>query len=794
MKLLIVESPSKCKKIEEYLGPDYKCIATKGHIRTLKNLKSIKTKGNFEPTYEIDKTKMEHIDKIKSIIESYSHGTILLATDDDREGEAIAWHICQVFHLPLTTPRIIFHEITRPALLQAVSKPIALNMSLVFSQQTRQILDMIIGYKISPFLWKYLYNDKKKSLSAGRCQTPALRLVYEHEKSQQQLDTKYKTTATFFEPLYKFELDHDYLLEEDMFRFLQASIGFEYRLSIKPKKESISKSPRPLNTSSLLQSASSQLHYSPKYTMSLCQTLYQKGHITYMRTENTKYSQEFIKDACQYISKKWGDSYIGSTEMPLVSGPENPHEAIRCTHLEIEHIDDSEPLNTMYRFIRKITIESCMADAVYDVTKIAITAPEERMYLHTIEIPRFLGWKKFSLDSSFKGQQETETAKLFFFSSLSSKTKIRPNKIDSIVSVQRKQPHYTEASLIHTLEKLGIGRPSTFAMMVETIQEHGYVERKDIDGVKTKCLEFEWTADEGLVKIQQEKVFGQEKNKLVITSVGILTIEFLLKHFDTIFSYNYTKKMETLLDEVFSSGTATGEEDRKNLCKDCYEQIKECSTPLLNIEKKTYPIGEYELVFQGYGASLRRVLEDGTIEYKNVKKDVDIDLERLEGGDYTLEELMEIGEKNLGEYEGHPMFVKNGKYGPYVEWGKNRESIKGLLTGLGKTLESVTIDDVLSMIQLKKEEEEERGNSVRSRPKMPSIKTSNPNILRYITADLSIRKNTKTGKPYIFYRRADMSKPQFFSLGKFTTTYAECDLKVLKEWILTTYVKRCIKK
>jgi DNA topoisomerase-1 len=301
MKLLIVESPSKCKKIEEYLGPDYKCIATKGHIRTLKNLKSIKTKGNFEPTYEIDKTKMEHIDKIKSIIESYSHGTILLATDDDREGEAIAWHICQVFHLPLTTPRIIFHEITRPALLQAVSKPIALNMSLVFSQQTRQILDMIIGYKISPFLWKYLYNDKKKSLSAGRCQTPALRLVYEHEKSQQQLDTKYKTTATFFEPLYKFELDHDYLLEEDMFRFLQASIGFEYRLSIKPKKESISKSPRPLNTSSLLQSASSQLHYSPKYTMSLCQTLYQKGHITYMRTENTKYSQEFIKDFFDHL-------------------------------------------------------------------------------------------------------------------------------------------------------------------------------------------------------------------------------------------------------------------------------------------------------------------------------------------------------------------------------------------------------------------------------------------------------------------------------------------------------------
>jgi DNA topoisomerase-1 len=784
--LLIVESPSKCKKIEEYLGSNYKCIATMGHFRTLKNLKSIQTKTNFEPMFEMDDGKKEYIMKLKPIIESYVPVNILLATDDDREGESIAWHICQVFHLPIDTPRILFHEITKKALEDAVSHPTTINMNLVYSQHSRQILDMMVGFKISPFLWKYLYNNKTKSLSAGRCQTPALKLVYENDTlNTKELEMKYKTNADFFDTI--FTLNHDFTEETELVRFLEKSLTFkDYTLSVSPKKESVHKAPRPFNTSSMLQSVSSMLHYSPKQTMKLCQELYQNGYITYMRTENTKYSEQFIRQASQYIQLHFNEHYIGDiTQIQETSKGTNPHEAIRVTNLDFVLDDKHEHLHKLYQFIRKNTIESCMAPAVYNGSLVEIGAPLDKKYHSTIEIPQFLGWKRYSISATTQTEiQERETSKLFYFNSLSPSATIAPTRIESLVGMQNKHHHYTEASLIKKLEDLGIGRPSTFASLVETIQDREYVKKQDIQGEKIKCNEFELTPT-GIVKTVREKVFGNEKNKLVITPLGSLTIEFLISHFNALFCYDYTQQMECMLEETFMGDIEELENKRKKICKECYDEIQRLCKPLAGIEKKAYPIGDsgVELVFQKYGACLKRTNADSVVEFVSIKEGLKLDLKRLERGEYTLDELMETQDIVLGEYEGKEMKLKKGKYGPYVEWGESRESVKPIQ----KPFCDISLDDIKEMLSV---EVPPTGDNPRSRPTISAIKTSNPNILKYINTNLSIRKNVKTGKPYIFYKTADMTKPQFYSLQKFQDSYKDCDVKILKEWILNTYIKK----
>ena len=785
-KLIIVESPSKCKKIESFLGSQYKCIATMGHFRNLKNLKSIQTKTDFAPIFSLDETKTKHIEKMKETIREYHYSNILLATDDDREGEAIAWHICDVFHLPVEkTPRIIFHEITKPALLKAVSSPTLIQMNLVFSQHSRQILDMIVGYKVSPFLWKYLYNNKEKTLSAGRCQTPALRLVYENyiNSQKKEIKTQYKTVGKFFQKNYPFVLNKTYTDEQELLHFLAESLVFkDYQLSILPKTKSIAKPPRPFHTSSLLQSASNVLHYSPKKTMKLCQELYQSGHITYMRTENTKYSAEFIADIRKYLKKIYtNEKYIGNLEsITEDSKGKNPHEAIRITHLEVETIEGEA--DTMYKFIRKHTIESCMSDYVEDVSQIEMTAPFENKYIYLVKIPVFLGWKRYAIEEKeWTEIQNKETSTLFYLQTLKQGQISPPNEIESIVSMTGQGNHYTEASLIQKLEDIGIGRPSTFSSIVQTIQDREYVKKQDIEGQQTMCNDY--IVEEGKIeKRVQMKVFGQEKGKLVITPMGIITIEFLLSHFDQLFSYDYTKKMEALLEDVFLEGL-TLEKKRETVCRDCYTHVQMMCKPLSQIEKKVYPItgSSYSLFFHGGQASLKRVLEDGKVEYKSVKSGLNLDLKKLERGEYLVEELMEISNEVLGEYEGKPLILKKGKYGAYVEWGESRESIRGIK----KPFESISFEDVVNYLVADKEDEDkEDGDKPRNRPAL----RENKNIVKVLNDELSIRKNAKTGSTYIYYKKEGMKTPKFYSLGKYKSTFTECDKKELIKWITDTYL------
>jgi DNA topoisomerase-1 len=763
--LIIVESPSKCSKIESYLGSEYCCIASKGHIRCVDGIKSIDTKKTYEATFSIIDEKKQHVEEMKKVVSKFSKENIILASDDDREGEAIAWHICKVFDLPVeTTKRIIFHEVTKPALLKSVDNPTIINMNLVQSQQARQVLDIIVGYRISPFLWKYLYNNKSNSLSAGRCQTPALRLVYDNEKEKGEgIETKYKTIGVFFQKQLPFELNYEFDKEEQVLDFLEKSKIYKHNLTINLPKESTKSAPKPFHTSRLLQVANNVLHISPKETMSLCQILYQTGYITYMRTESSEYSKPFLEQAEKYIMEEYKEpKYLGDPKKLENKDASNPHEAIRVTNLHTKVISDNSDtrLGTMYRLIWKNTLESCMADAKYNVVKCIITAPLEKQYEHSIEIPLFLGWKIVSskTDSTNNEQAEGTGLHMYLKTISSANEEVKYQNITTTVVLRNKHQHYTEASLINKLEDLGIGRPSTFATIVETIQDRGYVKKTDLEGTKKTCNEYILTS-KVIEKTTKEKVFGNEKNKLVIQPTGILTVEFLIKNFETLFSYEYTKNMENELD-LISSGKET---KWSTICSNCDKEIKELSNTIKTVSKKTYPIEDkYDLVFQPYGSSIKHTKDDGEIEYLTTKKDIKIDLEKLAEGGYSLDDLIECKNDCLGKYENEDIYLKNGKFGPYVEWGSKRESIKEIK----KALSEVTLDDITTFLKENNQEKEK-------------------SVLRTLNENFSIRKG-KYGA-YVYYKRKDMAKPEFLNIKKFNEGFMTCDKETLLNWLRETY-------
>jgi DNA topoisomerase-1 len=760
--LIIVESPSKCAKIESYLGSNYCCIASKGHIRQIDNLKSIDTKKTFEPKFSITPEKQKHVDFMLTIIRKFPKENIILATDDDREGEAIAWHICQVFDLPTeTTQRIIFHEVTKPALIFAINNPTKLNMNLIHAQHARQVLDIIVGYKISPFLWKYLFNNKTNSLSAGRCQTPALRLVYDNEKEKEKStpEKKYKTTGNFFSKNISFELNREFEKESEILDFLEKSKDFDYKLTVGSQKESKRTPPKPFHTSRLLQTASNTLHMSPKETMNLCQQLYQTGYITYMRTESSQYSNSFIKQVSIVIKNRFeSDKYIGDLDKLENKDSNNPHEAIRVTHLETEFLQSEDTrLCSLYKLIWRNSIESCMSEATYNTHEIRISSPLDCHYKYIVEIPIFLGWKKLGEKPINTNDQNSPSGLLFFFQSTST-NKIKYNFVESSVVIRNKHQYYTEATLIHKLEEIGIGRPSTFASIVETIQDRGYVKRINIEGQSIKCNEYR-LQDSKIQETIKERVFGNEKNKLVIQNIGVLTVEFLIQYFQNIFSYEYTKLMEDRLDLV-SSGTET---EWSNLCKENYDEIKTLSKPISNIAKQTYEIDDTHIfAFDKYGPVIRHLLEDDKMEYISVKKDISIDLEKLKNKEYTLDDLIEIkSNKSLGKYEGEDLFIKTGQYGLYVQWGDKRESIKTIKT----PIDEITFDEIKDFLENKS--------------------VSQPNVLRKLTENMTVRKG-KFGA-YVYYKKPDMKKPEFLNIKKFKEGFLTCEAETLIKWLCDTY-------
>jgi DNA topoisomerase-1 len=820
-RLVIVESPAKCDKIEEYLGGTYKCIASYGHLCTIASIKDIDIANNFEPTYTLldDPMKAAQIKKIKEEIAKADE--VILASDNDREGEAIAFHICRIFGLPLDkTKRIIFHEITKDALLKAVTNPTTVNMNMVRSQQARQVLDVLVGFTVSPVLWKLIQANKTNALSAGRCQTPALKLVYENNERIKATPGKkvYSTVGYFTKLVLPFSLTKEYENEEDMEYFIECSVNHDHIFTRDVPKASVKVAPKPFTTSRIQQAASNELHYSPKETMKLCQTLYEAGLITYMRTDSDKYSAEFVDTCKKYIVDTYNnDKYIspainahticsGQNAVELTNIADGPtmleeglnkrkktgkpsnkktgsptvekmdlvqaaHEAIRPTNILCTpgvNISIFKQLSTreirMYEFIWTNSLESLMADSTFSSFKSNITAAEENVFVYHAEQVVFPGWLIVA------NKYEKESKEYAYLMALKQGATVEYKKIEARQTIKSLQSHYTEARLVSLLEDHGIGRPSTYASIVDKIQQRNYVKKEDIAGVTVLCKDFTLEGDT-MTEATVTKTVGNEKNKLVITPVGIIVMEFLLKYYGDLFNYDYTKTMELRLDMI-----ATEKEVWHTLCGDCYKDLLRLTRELKGLEKLEYVIDENHVYIIGKNGPVIKCNEAGTIKFKQVR--ANLDMGKLERGEYQLEEVVEEALKqdnHLGKYKGDDLIVKKGKYGLYATYGENRLSLAMLGN---RPVENITYAEVFKVL-------EEDGLLKPSYNKDQKRK----GVLREISSSLSIREG-KWG-PYVYYKTTQMKTPKFFELKQFEkdtkTKIKTCELNVLKDWIKTTH-------
>lgn len=784
--LVIVESPAKCKKIESYLGPGYKVMASFGHLRNISALSSIDIPNNFNTTYSIinEPLKLKQIEKIRSEIAKADD--VIIATDDDREGEAIGWHICDLFGLSLaTTKRIIFHEITEPAIQSAISHPKRINMNIVQSQQARQILDMLVGFTISPILWNCVSKTHDNSLSAGRCQTPALRLIYDNYIDIKQSPGKliYDITGYFTSLNLLFELNKQFTTEVQVQEFLEACKSWEFMYSTIAPKKTIKKAPEPLTTSTLQQLASNDLHMSPKETMKCAQELYEGGYITYMRTDSKKYSAEFIENTKHFIKATYGDQYISQVVNNLIVGevlkqpdiktvaqkkgippPQEAHEAIRPVNIQVRVTDKlTAKTSKLYELIWKRTVETCMPSAQYNVINAKISAPLNTEFIYKTEQPIFLGWQIITK------QTEKDKSNYQYIQTLKQNVSMHCKQIDAKFNMIELKSHYTEARLVQLLEENGIGRPSTFASLVDKIQERKYVEKQNIAGKEIEATDFS-LSNNSISRVVSLKTFGNEKNKLVIQPLGVIVIEFLIDKFDMFFNYDYTKLMENTLDDI-----STGKYVWHNLCNECHTNLVDVTNNLKDLQKFSIKIDDnHTLIIGKHGLVVKFIdsVKDKSkdkVSFIPVKKGLDI--EQLKSKEHIrLDDVIDNSTSNkdaIGKYRGQDLFIKKGKYGIYAQWGKEIKSLKDEFGDF--KIEDILYIDVIKYLD-----------------KDTVLDPSKPvGLVRELNGHLSIR----TGKygDYILYKKPRMKKPDFLKLTGFNTDYKQCDKALILNWIKETY-------
>jgi DNA topoisomerase-1 len=811
--LVIVESPAKCKKIEEYLGPGYKVVASMGHIYELRGLEDINLNNNFECNYHLIESKKKNTENIKKLAKDCDG--VILACDNDREGMAINYGICKLLNLDVNkTKRIVFNEITESALREAINKPTTLDLDIVYAQQARQVLDLLVGFKISPILWKYISKQSESSLSAGRCQTPALKIIYDNQKEIDQAEERkvYNTTGYFTNQMIPFELSKQFESEEDIVDFLNLTSEFKHIYNCSKPTKSYKSQPEPFTTSRLQQVASNELHYSPKETMKICQKLYESGYITYMRTDSKKYSKEFVNATKEYIIKSYNELYVNESIEKLVCETEcrekkelneenkvekeetkkktkkdksdktnkpdkkdkkeksnkkenlaqEAHEAIRPTKLSLKELPEEmeNKEKRLYKLIWENTLESCMSKAVYFSVTAKITSPEPggAQYSYTSELNDLPGWKivknKLGNDNYYQ-----------YLQSIKSNDVIPYKKIVARVTIKNIKMHLTEARLVQLLEEKGIGRPSTFSALVDKIQERGYVKKEDIEGKEVVCKDYELENDD-IFEVETKRTFGNEKGKLVIQPLGIIVIDFLEKYFNELFNYDYTREMENDLDKI-----TNGEKEWKQLCNECNTQITRLVENIKEEKKMEWKIDENHFYIIGkHGPVIKQVetKDDGKeiVTFIPVKKEIDI--HKLEKGLYTLEDIMEKNNSSnkkengseiiIGRYEDYDVILKKGKFGLYVTWGENSKTLKELGN---RPIESIRFEEVEPLL------------------------SKGTGAVREITDNISIRTSKKGD--YIFFKTPKMKKPSFFSLNDFEEDYKTCDLNVLKSWIKEKY-------
>lgn len=702
--LLIVESPAKAKTIEKILGKDFEVKSCYGHIRDLeKDEMGIDVKNNYQPRYIVPEEKERVVKELRALAKKSDE--VWLATDEDREGEAISWHLCEVLDLdPVTTKRIVFHEITKPAIVKAVNTPRTVDMNLVNAQQARRILDRIVGFELSPVLWRKM--SMKNNLSAGRVQSVAVRLIAEREReinaftavSSFKIEGVFTAKDTTGKQVTFGAEGKKYNQAEDAEKFLQSCIGADYTVTdiqVKPGKKSPS---APFTTSTLQQEASRKFGYSVSRTMLLAQKLYESGYISYMRTDSVNLSETAMDGIRNQVTSQYGERYFQPRKYKNKNeSAQEAHEAIRPTYMENSTVDDPDT-KRLYELIWKRTMASQMADAELEKTiaKIQVSTNKEELTASG-EVLKFEGFLKVYREDRDEEDITEEEQNEGMLPPLSVKQQLPLREMKAIERFSRPLPRYTEASLVKKLEELGIGRPSTYAPTISTIQKRGYVEKRDKDGVKRDFRIFR-LADNAITKITEQENTGAEKSKLFPSDLGLVVTDFLKQYFDDIMDYGFTARVEEEFDEV-----AAGKLKWNTMINDFYIPFKkDVDNTIENAERIK---GERELGIEAesgkkivarmgrYGPMVQigDVNDEEKPRFASLKKDQSIET-------ITLEEAMQLFQlpRTLGEYEGQEVAVNIGRFGPYVKLGEQFISIPR-----GEDPLEVSLDRAIELIKEK---------------------------------------------------------------------------------------------
>ena len=707
--LVIVESPAKAKKIEEFLGKDYKVMSSYGHIRDLKKKELSINEQTMEPDYEIPDEKKKLVTELKATAKKAKK--IWLASDEDREGEAISWHLCEVLGLDEEkTSRIVFHEITKPAILDAIQHPRHLDMNLVNAQQARRVLDRLVGFKLSPVLWRKV----KPALSAGRVQSVAVRLIVEREREIQKFKSEsyYRVSAIFAlinengnATEVKAELDKRFKTHEEVEAFLEKCKDVKFTVEAVNKKPLKRTPAPPFTTSTLQQEAARKLGFTVSQTMMIAQKLYESGRITYMRTDSVNLSTLCTNASKDEIIKVYGSEYSQPRAYHTHSkGAQEAHEAIRPTYMNETSIDGTSQEKRLYELIWKRTIASQMADAQIEKTTINIHIDNaEEKFVANGEVITFDGFIKVYREST-DDEDGTEDA-THILPAMKEGDELQRREITATEKFSAAPLRYTEASLVKKLEDLGIGRPSTYAPTISTIQQREYVQKGDKKGVERS-----YTIDslKGIKVTQRVKkeIAGNEKGKLLPTDIGIVVNDFLMENFPGIMDYNFTANVEQKFDDI-AEGKTEWNKWMKTFDKDFEPEVSK----VMNARSE-HKAGERELgtdpktgkpVFVKIGR-FGPVAQIGSAEDKDkplfAQLPSNLSIETI-----TLEEALELFKlpRELGEFEGTKVSVGTGRFGPYVQHNRKYVSIPK-----GEDPMTITLDRAIELIQEKRETEQKR--------------------------------------------------------------------------------------
>lgn len=699
--LVIVESPAKAKTIEGYLGKDYKVASSYGHVRDLpKGDKAIDIKNRFSPTYEVTADKKEVIKNLKSLVKDAE--TVFLASDDDREGEAISWHLKEVLKLKdESTKRIVFREITKNAISKAIENPRGIDIDLVNAQQARRILDRLVGFELSPILWKKI----KTGLSAGRVQSVAVRLIVEREREIEQHKAKssFRVTAIFEVEgkTFQAELPKKFDTKEEAEEFLKKCLEADFSVAKLEKKPGKKTPAAPFTTSTMQQEASRKLYFSVAQTMSVAQKLYEAGKITYMRTDSVNLSEDAMASAKNAILNSYGSDYHKSRKYNTKSeGAQEAHEAIRPTDFSNTQVSGDRNEQRLYELIWKRAIASQMADAQLEKTIITIDISNQPQNLvATGEIIKFEGFLKVYLEDTDDEPEEEENDGKALLPPLTEGQALELQQMKGKETFTRPAPRYTEASLVKKLEELGIGRPSTYAPTISTIQKREYVVKESRDGKARDYVEMLIQKGEFKEEKKQETT-GAEKQKLFPTNIAMVVNDFLVEHFPNVIDFSFTARVEKEFDDIAAGGQVWQDmldafygNFHKNV-----EETEQVSRQDINSSRElgTHPVsGKPVIARLGRFGPLVQIgdADDEEKQFASLKKGQFIE-------NITMEEALELFKlpRDVGMFEDKKMVAAIGRFGPYIRHD-------GAFVSLPKELDplSVTEEEAIQLIKDKRE-------------------------------------------------------------------------------------------